>query len=106
MLAIKLQRIGKKHQASYRLVVGEKRTKLNGVQLEDLGWYNPKSKTHSVNKERVLFWMGKGAQPTDTVHNLLVTAGVVEGAKRAVHSLPKKDKNAAPAAAAEAPAAK
>lgn len=90
MLAIKLQRIGKKHQASFRFVVGEKRSKLNGRQVEDLGWYNPTSKKHEINKERVLHWMHKGAQATDTVHNLLVTAGVISEKKRSVHKASKK----------------
>ena len=44
MLAIKLKKIGKKHQPSFRLVVDEKRSKLLGGNFEDLGWYDPKSK--------------------------------------------------------------
>lgn len=71
MLAIKLQRIGKKGQAAFRLIVGEKRTKLAGRQLEDLGWYNPKSKEGVFDAERVKYWWGKGAQPTQTVKSLL-----------------------------------
>ena len=95
MLAIKLQRIGKKHQAHFRLVVGEKRSKLNGRQVEDLGWYNPSNKEHQISKERVLFWMQKGAQTTDTVHNLLIRAGVLTGAKRPVHKKGKTVEGAA-----------
>ena len=71
MLAIKLQRIGKKHQAMYRLIVGEKREKLNGRQLEDLGWYNPHTKQAKFNHGRVDHWIKNGAQPTDTVAVLL-----------------------------------
>lgn len=71
MLAIKLQRIGKKHQAMYRLIVGEKRQKLNGRQVEDIGWYNPHTKQAMVVKERVEHWIKNGAQPTDTVRALL-----------------------------------
>lgn len=71
MLAIKLQRIGKKHQAMYRLVVGEKRTKLNGRHTEDLGWYNPHTKAAGFKADRVKHWLSVGAQPTDTVQNLL-----------------------------------
>ena len=95
MLAIKLQRIGKKHQASFRLVVGEKRSKLNGRQVEDLGWYNPLNKEHTISKDRVLHWIHKGAQATDTVHNLLVRAGVLTGAKRPVHKKGKAVEGAA-----------
>ena|SRR3989344_3882327 len=91
MLMLKLQRRGKKHQAAYRLIVGEKRTKLNGRQLEELGWLNPHNDESSFNKERVLYWLSKGAQMTPRVNNVLVTAGVVSGKKIAVHKLPKKE---------------
>lgn len=84
MLAIKLQRIGKKHQPSYRFVVAERRSKMAGPPLEDLGAYNPFTKASSLNKERVSYWIKMGAQPTATVHNLLVEGGVVSGAKIAV----------------------
>lgn len=77
MLAIKLQRIGKKHQAMYRLIVGEKREKLNGKQLEDLGWYNPHTKKSQFNAPRITHWAKMGAQPTETVAVLLKKAGVV-----------------------------
>lgn len=77
MLAIKLQRIGKKHQAMYRLIVGEKREKLNGRQLEDLGWYNPHTKESKFNGTRVNHWVALGAQPTITVAALLKKAGVL-----------------------------
>ena len=90
MLAIKLQRIGKKHQPSYRLIVQEKREKLNGRSVEDLGWYNPLLKKYEFKKERVEHWIKTGAKPTDTVHNLLVTAGVISGAKIPVHKKAKK----------------
>jgi small subunit ribosomal protein S16 len=90
MLAIKLQRIGKKHQPSYRIVIAEKRSKLNGRPVEDIGWWNPRSKEHGIEKERANHWISKGAKPTDTVWNLLVTAGVLTGAKRANFKLPKK----------------
>jgi small subunit ribosomal protein S16 len=102
MLMIRLQRIGKKHQPAYRLVVGEKRNKLRGgKQLEDLGWFNPVSDKSEFKKERILHWMKMGAKPSDTVHNLLVNAKIVEGKKIAVHKKPKAAEGA-PAAAAPA----
>ena len=108
MLAIKLKRIGKKHQPAYRLVVQEKRSKLGGPSREDLGWWNPTQKKHEFKRERVTYWMKIGAQPTDTVWNLLITAGVIEGKKRAVHKQPKKKDadapKATPAVAAATPA--
>jgi small subunit ribosomal protein S16 len=94
MLAIKLKRIGKKGQASFRLVVQEKRTKLQGRSVENLGWVNPRTNEYKVDAERVAHWLSMGAQPTDTVWNLLVKSGVVRGTKRSVHSVSKHDKPA------------
>ena len=84
MLAIKLQRIGKKHQPSYRLVVAEKRSKMAAPPVEDLGAYNPFTKAATFNKERVAHWVKMGAQPTLTVHNLLVAEGILAASKMAV----------------------
>jgi len=89
MLVLKLRRIGKKHQPAYRLVVTEKRSKLSGKYLADLGWYNPLSKQFNFDKEGILGWFKNGAQKTDTVHNLLVKAGIIEGSKIAI-KMPKK----------------
>jgi small subunit ribosomal protein S16 len=111
MLAIKLQRIGKKHQPSYRFVVAEKRSKMAGPPVEDLGSYNPFTKTASVKKDRISYWMKMGAQPTLSVHNLLVAQGVVSAPKKTVKmkkAVPKAAEVVAEAAAptaAEAPAA-
>ena len=88
MLAIKLQRIGKKHQPSYRVVVAEKRSKLDSPPVEDLGSYNPDSKNLHVKKDRAHYWIQAGAQPTVTVHNLLVKSGIVEGKPVAI-KMPK-----------------
>lgn len=90
MLAIKLKRIGKKHQPSFRVVINEKRSKATGRYIEDLGWFNPRSKEFKINTERVNYWIKSGAQPTDTVHNLLVRAEAISGPKKAVHSKSKK----------------
>lgn len=90
MLAIKLKRIGKKHQASFRVVVMEKRSKLQGRFIEDLGWANPRTDERQVDAERASYWMKVGAKPTDTAWNLLVKAGVVRGKKIAVHRKSKK----------------
>ena len=102
MLAIKLQRIGKKHQPSYRLVVAEARSKMAAPPVEDLGIYNPFTKTAVFNKDRVAYWMKMGAQPTLTVHNLLVEKGNLSAPKLVV----KMKKKATPAAAAVAEAPK
>ena len=99
MLAIKLQRVGKKHQPSYRLVVAEKKSKMAGPPVEDLGTYNPFTKAAVFSKERILHWVKMGAKPTVTVHNLLVGQGIVSAPKTAV----KMRKKAAPEEAAPAP---
>lgn len=113
MLAIKLQRVGKKHQPSYRLVVAEKRSKMAAPPVEDLGAYDPFTKAAALNGERVSYWMKNGAQPTLTVHNLLVANGVLAAPKRAAKMKIKKKvetaaggaKPATPEDKAEAPAA-
>lgn len=90
MLMLKLQRRGKIRQASYRLIVGEKRTKLLGEQLEDLGWYDLHQNKSDFNKERIEYWLKTGAKMSATVNNILVNAGVIEGKKIAKHKKPKK----------------
>jgi small subunit ribosomal protein S16 len=87
MLAIKLSRVGKKKQPSYRVVVTEKARDPWGKNNEIVGFYNPLSNPKEIRfeEERVKYWISQGAQPTDTVHNLLVNAGVIEGDKRKAH---------------------
>ena len=72
MLAIKLMRTGAKKRPSYRVVVKEKQSKRDGAYLENLGTYNPTRNPAEINLnlERVNYWIGKGAQPTDTVNRL------------------------------------
>ena len=101
MLAIKLQRIGKKHQPSYRVVVAEKRSKLGGPPVEDLGAYSLATKQLTVDKARAEHWMQLGAQATTTVWNLFVKNGVVSGKAVAV-----KMKKAKPAEVEAKPAEK
>ncbi len=84
MLAIKLQRIGKKHRPSYRLVVAEGRSKMAAPPVEDLGSYDPFTKAIGLKKERISYWLGVGAQPTVTAHNLLVAQGISTAKKLAV----------------------
>ena len=81
MLAIKFKRIGKKGQASYRIIVIEKRSKVFGRFVEDLGWYNPHTNEFKVKQERLLDRLKSGARPSATVHNLLVTAGIIKADK-------------------------
>lgn len=71
MLAIKFKRVGKKHQASFRVIVAEKRSKVDGRFIEDLGWYNPHTNKSKLNTERVNHWLKNGVQPTPSIRNLL-----------------------------------
>jgi len=78
MLAIKLKRIGKKHQPAYRFVVAEKRSKVDGRFVEDLGWFNPFTDESKINKERANYWLKNGAQPTDRVLTLFKKNAILE----------------------------
>ncbi len=92
MLAIKLRRIGKKHQAAFRIIVSEKRSKVDGRYTDNIGWLNPNSKEFNIKKEKAQYWLKNGAQPTDTVYNLFIKAGIIEGRKKSVHKKKKVKK--------------
>jgi small subunit ribosomal protein S16 len=90
MLKIRLQRIGKKHEPVFRVVVGRSQNgPKSGKFIEVLGSYDPRDKNaNTLNKERVQAWIAQGAQVSDTVHNLLVSEKVID--KKKVNALPKK----------------
>ena len=69
-------RTGAKKRPSYRVVVKEKQSKRDGAYLENLGTYNPTREPAEINlkADRVQYWLSKGAQPTDTVSNLIKQA--------------------------------
>lgn len=105
MLAIRLNRTGKRNRAYFRVVVQE-HTKAPGKRhVEIVGSYDPHKKTTILNKDRILYWVGQGAQVSDAVHNMLVREGVVEGKKIAKKMPRPVVKEAAPEAAPEAEAA-
>lgn len=87
MLTIKLSRFGKTKQPTYRILVLEKSKDPWGDYLEMLGHYNPRNKELKLNVERVKYWMSKGAKPTDSMHNMLVSQGIIEGKKKRVSRL-------------------
>lgn len=97
MLAIKFKRVGKKNQPSYRIIVSEKKSKVFGKFIEDLGWYDPKNKKFNLNKERAQYRLQTGCQPTDTVYNLFVKTGIIKGHKKPVHKILKKQPGEKPA---------
>ncbi len=89
MLMIRFQRTGRTNDPAFRIAVLEKeRSAKAGNIVELLGTYNPKSKALTLNEESVKSWIAKGAQPTDSIRNLLITKGVIEGKK--VNVLPRK----------------
>lgn len=95
MLVIRLTRIGKKNQPAYRVVLTEKTSPVKGKFLEILGSYNPRLKTKQLDAEKIKYWLSKGAQPSPTVHNLLVSEKIIEAAKVKAWRPKKKDKAAA-----------
>ena len=90
MLQIKFARIGKKKQPTYRIIISEKSKDTFGDFLEILGHYNPCSKETSLKEDRIKYWLGKGAQATDTVHNLLIAKGIIKGKKKKAFKISKK----------------
>ncbi|MDP6571547.1 MAG: 30S ribosomal protein S16 [Patescibacteria group bacterium] len=83
MLAIRLQRIGKKNRPSYRVVVSEHKRDLYGKHNEILGNYDPVSEPKQINLkvDRIKHWLSVGAQPSATVQNLLVKENIIEDKK-------------------------
>lgn len=90
MLKIRLQRVGKKNDAKYRLVIAEQKSKPKSGALEILGFYDPKTDQKGFDTERVNYWIAKGAQLSDTAHNLLIKGQIISGKKIAVHKSSKK----------------
>ncbi len=89
MLKLKLQRVGRKHDPSYRVVVTEHTTgPKSNKHVEIVGHYDTIRKTTVLKDDRIKYWLEKGVQPTDTVHNILVTNGIIKADKKNV--LPKK----------------
>lgn len=102
MIVIRLTRIGKKKQPSYRLVVQEKKKDPWGKAMDIVGFYNPRSKPKTIrlNEERIKFWLAKGAEASASVHNLLVDHKVVSGPKKKATKDSKKGAEAAAKTAA------
>lgn len=93
MLKIRLARVGKKKKPLYRIIITESSRDNYGKYLEILGHYNPFSKVCEVKKDRVLYWVEKGAKISPTLHNLLVDQNVIAGAKVKAYKVKKKGKD-------------
>lgn len=114
MLVIRFFRVGKKNQPSFKIVLTDKRkSSVKGRYVEEVGFLDPLKDKKFLRAERIKYWISKGAKPSPTVHNLLVTEKIIEGKK--IHKFKKSKKKeekktevpaAAAAAAPAAPAAK
>ncbi len=105
MLAIRLKRVGRKNDPSFRIIVQDHRRspkRTRGV-VEFVGSYDARKGTPQVNGERIKYWISMGAQPSDTVHNILVDTKVISGKK--VNAMNKKTKVVKEAPKEEAPKA-
>ncbi len=101
MLKIRMQRTGRINTPSYRIVVLEHASSPKaGKYVEKVGTYDPKSKQRTLNVERIKYWISVGAQPSPTVHNMLVSLKVIDAKK--INVLPKYKEPVKEEVAAEA----
>ena len=95
MLMIRLRRVGRKNDPNFQVVlVDKRRAPKSGAFLELLGSYDPHKKTLNLKKDRITHWIGKGAQPSDTVHNMLLKQKLISGSAINVVPAPKKAEEA------------
>jgi len=99
MLTIRLFRVGKKNQPSFKIVVTDKANPpKSGRFVEEVGFYNSRTKEKGLKLERIKYWLSVGAQPSPTIHNLLISEKIIEDKKIPLHKKSKKVPVAAPAA--------
>jgi small subunit ribosomal protein S16 len=78
MVKLRLSRTGRKGEATYRIVAIDSRRKRESKALEYVGFYLPHQKQLNLNAERIQYWLSVGAQPTETVWNMLAKQGLVD----------------------------
>lgn len=83
MVAIRLSRFGKKSHPTFRVIISDSKKDTVGKYLEQVGTYNPHANPAAVefNADRIKYWLSVGAQPSATVHNLLVEKGIIQTPK-------------------------
>ena len=101
MIKLRLKRFGKKREASFRLVACNSTSRRDGRPLEELGFYNPRTKETRLNTEAIRARLAQGAKPTDTVLTLLERGGLVEKSVRASVVVGQKKQTAIRDAAAK-----
>lgn len=90
MVVIRFLRVGKKNQPVFRIVVIDKKNPpKSGRFIEVVGFYNPLTKEKNLKAERIKYWLSVGAQPSDTVHNLLISEKIIEDKKIPLHKKKK-----------------
>jgi len=78
MLKIRLQRIGRKNDPAFRVVLTDKKNSTkSGRFIEILGTYNPKVHEMNLKTDRIKYWMERGAKPSETMHNFLVKENII-----------------------------
>ena len=102
MIKLRLKRFGKKREASFRLVATNSTSRRDGRPLEELGFYNPRTKETRLDTEAIRLRLGQGAQPTDTVRTLLEKGGLIEKTIRPAETVGKLQQAAVREAAAAA----
>lgn len=88
MIKLRLKRYGKKREASYRIVAAKSTSRRDGRPLEELGFYNPRTDETRLNVPAILKRLKEGAQPTDTVRDILRKANVLEQSRTGVQLQP------------------
>jgi small subunit ribosomal protein S16 len=68
------------------VVIDSRKSSISNRYTEKIGWWIPAEHTHSINKERALYWISKGAKPSSTIHNLLIEDKIIEGSKIPKHN--------------------
>ena len=119
MVRLRLRRVGRKNQPSYRVVAADKQSPRDGKFIEIVGFYNPRTEpsTIELKEDRIYDWLSKGAQPSDSVRQILNTIGAWERWERfkAGEDVEKlvaeaekavEDRNVSPKTLKPAPAAK
>jgi small subunit ribosomal protein S16 len=95
MLKIRLQRVGRVHEPSFRLVLTESTNSTKSGRFKEiLGSYDPRKTVDILKTDRIKYWLSQGASPTPTVHNLLATHKIVSTMKLHVSPSSKHDPKA------------
>jgi len=92
MIILRLQKVGRKKDYTYRVIAIESRfSAKSGKAKEILGWWDPRKDKFFLDKERIKSWLNQGAQISDSCYNLLIKGKVIEGKKRPIKIKIKKE---------------